>query len=128
MVEWMVMICDLAWGLRKVPDEWRKAIIVPSHKDKGSKTECKNYRGISILSVPGKIYGIVLTERLMQVTEEKVSDEQGCFRKGKECVDQIIAIRMLVEEYLGKDEKLYTSCMGLEKVYDIVDREAFVMF
>ncbi len=59
----------------------------------------------------------------MQVTEKKVSDEQGDFRKGKSCVDQIFAIKMLVREYLGKG-KLYAAFMDLEKAYDRVDREA----
>ncbi len=30
----------------------------------------------------------------------------------------------LVEEYLGKDKKLYAAFMDLEKAYDWVDREA----
>ncbi len=39
------------------------------------------------------IYGRILTERLMQITEKKVGDEQGGFRRGKSCVDQIFAIK-----------------------------------
>ncbi len=58
------------------------------------------------------------------MTEKKVSDEQGGFRKGKSCVDQIFAIKMLMEEYLGKDRKLYAAFMDLEKAYDKVDRKA----
>ncbi len=122
--EWMTMICDLAWRQGKVPGEWKKAVIVPLHKSKGNKDECNNYRGISLLSVPGKICGRILTERLMQVTEKKVSDEQEGFRKGKSCVDKYFAIKMLVEEYLGKDRKLYAAFMDLEKAYDRVDRRA----
>ncbi len=62
----------------------RKAVNVPLHKGKGYKNECNNYRGIRLLSVPSKcIYGRRLTERLVQVTEEKVSDEEGGFRRGK---------------------------------------------
>ncbi len=53
--------------------------------------------------MPGKVYGRILTERLMEVTEGKVSEEQGGFRKG--CIDQIFAMKRLVEEYLGKDKK-----------------------
>ena len=34
-----------------VPEDWRSAVIGPLYKDKGEKTECKNYRGISLLSV-----------------------------------------------------------------------------
>ena len=44
MVEWMCLICDLAW--RQMTDEWRKVIIVKSRK-----YECNNYRGISLCSV-----------------------------------------------------------------------------
>ncbi len=53
-----------------------------------------------------------------------MSEEQGGFRKGRGCVDQIFAMKMLVEEYLGKDKKLYAAFMDLEKAYDRVDREA----
>ena len=82
-VKWMCLICDLAWRQREVPDEWKKAFIVPLHKSKGSKDECNNYRGINLYNVPGKVYGRVLMERLMEVTEGKVSKEQEGFRKRK---------------------------------------------
>ncbi len=39
-----------------------------------------------------------------------MSEEQGGFRKGRVCVDQIFAMKRLVEQYLGKDKK---SCMQL---------------
>ncbi len=62
------MICDLAWRQGEVLDEWKKVAIMPLHKGKGNKDECNNYRGISLLSVQGKIYGRISTERLMQIT------------------------------------------------------------
>ncbi len=74
-------------------------IIVLLDKGKGSRSECSSCRGIQLLSVPGKVYGRILTEGLMEVTEEKVSEEQGGFRRGRGCVDQIFAMKRLVEEY-----------------------------
>ncbi len=53
----------------------------------------------------------------MEVTERKVSKDKGC-------VDQILAMKRLFEEYLGKDKKLYAAFMGLQKAYDRVDRKA----
>ncbi len=50
----------------------------------------------------------------MEVTKGKVSEEQGGFRKGRGCVDQILSMKGLVEEYLGKDKKLYAAFMDLE--------------
>ena len=37
------------------------------------------------------MYGRVLTERLMDITEGKVSEEQGRFRKRKGYIDHIFA-------------------------------------
>lgn len=74
--------------------------------------------------MPGKVYGRILTERVMEVTERKIGEEQGGFRKGRGYGDQIFAIKMMVEGYLGKSEKLYAAFMDLEKAYDWVDREA----
>ncbi len=93
-------------------------------KGKGSRSECSSYRGISLLRVPGKVYGRILIERLMEVTEGKVNEEQGGFRKGRGCVDWIFTMKRLVEEYLGKDKKLYAAFMDLEKTCDSVDIEA----
>ena len=66
---------------------------MPLHKGKGSKEEYNNYREINLLSVPGKVYGRVLTERLMGVTEGKVSEGQETFSKEKSCVDQMMELK-----------------------------------
>ena len=47
-----------------VPEDWRSAVIVPLYKGKGQRTECSNYRGISLLSMVGKIYAQILVDRL----------------------------------------------------------------
>ena len=39
-----------------VPRDWRSTVIVPLYKGKRERTECKNYRGIGLLNVIGKIY------------------------------------------------------------------------
>jgi hypothetical protein len=45
-----------------------------------------NYRGISLLSTPAKVYGRVIIEKLREITEMQIIDEQGGFRKGRGCV------------------------------------------
>ena len=76
-----------------------KGNFVLLNKGKDSKDESNNYRGICFPNVPGK-WIRVLTERLMKVTEGKVSSEQEGFRKGKGCENQFFAIKMMVYEYL----------------------------
>ena len=57
----------------------------------------------------------------MEITEGRISEEQGGFRRGRGCVDQIFTVKMLVEKYLVKGRKLYAAFMDLEKAYDRVD-------
>jgi hypothetical protein len=37
------------WNKEELPEEWKELAIVPIYK-KGDKTDCSNYRGISLLS------------------------------------------------------------------------------
>ncbi len=96
-----------------MPEDWRKAIIVLLYKGKGKREECnKNYRGISLLSMPEKIYGRILNERMMKITDKSVGDEQGGFQKDRGCVYQIFSVKILVEKYQEKDRKLFAAFMG----------------
>ncbi len=45
VVEWMLLKCEQAWKKGEVPYGWKKAIIVPLYKGKGSRSECSTYRG-----------------------------------------------------------------------------------
>jgi hypothetical protein len=42
-------LINSVWNKEELPDQWKESIIVPIHK-KGEKTDCNNYRGISLLS------------------------------------------------------------------------------
>ena len=51
MVDWIWRICNIAFKSGVVTEDWRPAVIVPLYKGKVERTECKNYRSISLLSV-----------------------------------------------------------------------------
>ncbi len=63
-------------------------------------------RGISLLSIPKKVYRKVITERMQRLTAEKISEEHGGFRKGRGCVDHRFSFRMVVEKILAKGKIL----------------------
>ena len=62
-------------------------MIVPFCKGKGEMIECKNFRGVSLLSVVGKIYTGILVDRVRRVTWGLIDDDQGGFRAGSGCVN-----------------------------------------
>ena len=83
MLLWLVRMFNVCWKEGKVPQDWQDGSLVPIYKGKGDKMECSNYRGISLLSVVGKLYGRVLIGRVKMITERSIGEEQGGFREGE---------------------------------------------
>ena len=69
MLEWLRSICNVCIVEEKVPNDWMRTFISPIYKGKGDRSECKNYRGINLLSIPGKAYGRILSEKVSRLTE-----------------------------------------------------------
>ena len=68
VLEWLVRLFNICFMLSIVPVDWVIACMVPLYKGKGDMYECSNFRGISLLSVVGKVYGRVLINRIRDKT------------------------------------------------------------
>ena len=104
--------------------DWRSAVIFTLYKDRGKRTECKNYRGFSLLSVVIKIYTGIIVDTVRRVTGGLIYDEQGGLRTGTGCVDQIFTLKQISEKAIEKKCRVYVGFIDLEKVYDKVNWEA----
>lgn len=56
----------------------------------GHKYEHSNSKGISLMSVIGKIYGRVLIERISNKTDDEISEIQSGFRRGRGYVNHFL--------------------------------------
>jgi uncharacterized membrane protein len=45
----------LIWNKEEFPHKWNESIVIPIHRE-DAKTECSNYRGISLLPSSYKMY------------------------------------------------------------------------
>ena len=115
IVEWLVRMFNGCFETGCVPEDWKSACIVPLYKGKGDTRECGSYRGISLLSVVGKVYGRVLIERVIECTDGAIGREQCGFRKGMGCSDQVFAVRQICEKKLEKHQEVFWAFMDLEK-------------
>ena len=78
------IIIAQVWITGVAPADWIKALIVPVLK-KGNPTELDNYRGISLLSIPGKEYALILRSRLEigqrgSCLKHSLVSDQGVYR------------------------------------------------
>jgi hypothetical protein len=51
-IVWLTKLFNTIFRSNKMPDEWRRSILVPIFKNKGNIQSCTNYRGIKLMSMP----------------------------------------------------------------------------
>ena len=93
---------------------------MPLFKKKDRKI-CDNYRGISLLSVPGKVLALILLDRLQTIIDPQLMEAQYRFRKGRGTVDQLWVVRQVVERATEYRNPLYLCFVDLTKVYDSIN-------
>jgi len=70
-------------------------VIIPIHR-KEDRRKCIKYRGISFLSLCGKVYAKCLEERCREKFESKLDDIH--FRSGRSTTDQIYTLQQIFEK------------------------------
>ena len=94
-VEFLVNFFNRLLQGDKMPDEWRRSVLVPSYKGKGDIKECGNYRGIKLMSHSMKLWERVIEARIRK--EVTIAEQQFGFKPGRSTTDAIFCFRMLLE-------------------------------
>ena len=68
---WLTRMCQVEWKLGKTPKDRETGVIIPIYK-KDDRKECTNYRGISLLSLPEKVYAKCLERKCREGVESKL--------------------------------------------------------
>ena len=92
------------------PDSWGDGFIIPLHK-KGNIGNVENYRGITLLSVVGKLFTSILNTRLNEWDERyQVYVEAQSGRKGMSTVDNIYVLHSLITHCIN-EKRNYTQLL-----------------
>ena len=111
------------WVEGKIPSDWTKGVIVKVPK-KGALSDCNNWGGITLLSVPSKIFCKIIIHRITSAVDKVLSNEQAGFRKGKGCIDQIFTLRNIIEQCSEWQRQLYINFIDFQKAFDSIHRDS----
>ena len=122
----LILLTDVfnkAMNENTIPKDWEVGVIIPIFK-KGDKTQCTNYRGITLLSVACKLYERILEQRIRRIIEPQLDQSQSGFRKGRSIQDHIFTIKQLTERAKITSKNIYAAFIDIEKAFDRVPRSA----
>ena len=106
------------WTNDVIPNDWNKGPIVKLPK-KGDLHHCDNWRGITLVSVPSKIFCRVLLN-IIGAIDIKLRQEQAGFRRGEGCTDQIFALRNIIEHSIEWNAPLCIGFIDFIKAFNSI--------
>ncbi|KAK3568863.1 hypothetical protein QTP86_018965 [Hemibagrus guttatus] len=120
-LSWLTHLCNIAWRSETVPLDWATGVVVPLFK-KGDLRVCSNYRGITLLSLPGKVYSRVLERRVRPLVEPRIQEEQCGFRPSRGTLDQLYTLHRVLEGSWEFAQPVHMCFVDWEKAFDRVPR------
>jgi hypothetical protein len=110
------------WNKEDLPGQWKESIIIPIHK-KSDKSECNNYRAISMLLTSYIILLNFLLSKLSPYMDEIIGDHQCGFRHNRSTTDQIFCIRRIMEKKWKCNETVHQLFIDFKETNDSLRRE-----
>lgn len=107
------------------PREWAIAALVPVPKPKADHSTCDGFRGIAVGPALGKIYSMLLLQRMDAWAEKhrlRAAGQAG-FRAGRSTIDNVFVLKHIINKYKAEKRPVYAVFIDFKKAYDSVDRE-----
>ena len=120
----MLKLFNRLLDLGHFPDKWAEGFIVPIHK-KGTLNDPNNFRGITLLSVVGKLFTNLINARLSNWAEtyHVLLEAQAGFRAKMGTTDNIFALHGLISHFINQNKQLFCSFIDFTKAFDYIVRD-----
>lgn len=105
-----------------IPRDWKAATVVPIHKAHEAN-QAKNYRPVSLTSVPSKILERILRDSIADylLTEGLLNPDQHGFVKGRSCLSNLLLALDKITDALDKGQHVQIGYLDFEKAFDSVN-------
>ncbi len=91
------------------PSERLLEVVRPLYKNNGDTNDCKNIRGITLLSCMGKLFTSILNEGLKEFTNvyDVVGESQAELRHEYSTLDQLLVLKSVIKLFKWKKKNLF---------------------
>ena len=84
---------------------------------KGDISVFDNSRGITLLSIPSKVYRVIINlNRIRVIVDQRIREEQT----GRDCSDQFFVLKNIVEKCMQSNASFFLNIIDFRKAFDSI--------
>lgn len=117
---YLMLLLTTIWTTFMIPTSWLISSITCLFKNKGSRSDAANYRGLSIMSTCSKILIAIVISRIRNVYESIISNCQFGFRSNRSTTDAIFILQNSINL---SSKPLFLCFIDLKAAYDWINRD-----
>ena len=117
---YLMLLLTTIWTTLMLPSSWLISSITCLFKNKGSRSDAANYRGLSIMSTCSKIILSIIISRIRNTYERIISNCQFGFRSNRSTTDAIFILQNTINI---SSKPLFLCFIDLKAAYDWIDRD-----
>ena len=127
ITEPLTHIINLIFKCGRVPEHFKKSIIIPIHKS-GSTKNIENFRPISLINNFAKVFEKCLKDRLIKFynTFDILAKNQFGFKEGCSTTDAMYCLTSEIINNLNENKKCLAIFLDLSKAFDTVHHEQLI--
>jgi len=118
-IQWLTRVIKQVWQTGIIPPDWKKGIIIPIYKGNGSPKDCRKYGGITLLSVPRKVFATVLLSKICDQLLAHCRKEQSGFTHGRSAIGRIVTLKTVIQ---SRKELQRIAFIDLKAAFDNTEK------
>ena len=112
--------------LRKVTEALKVGALTPVFKKKGSCTEAKNYRGITVLPVISKVLETALRDQIRPYVKQQQNSLQRGFTKHSSTMNCILIMEEVIRDRKDSGPPVFAAFLDVKSAFDVVPHDSLL--
>jgi hypothetical protein len=122
----LTQLVNTIMSQRRVPARLKLGLLTPIWKKKKDKTVPANYRGITVISVVGKVIEKLLKKKIAPAIEAKQNPLQRGFTKGTPPLNAALLMQEAINQAKQEKRTLFMAFLDAKAAFDVVDQTSLM--
>ena len=122
----LLNLLNLCLSKRRIPKEWKMAVVVSFYKGKGNDQDPASYRPISLLPVLYKLYATILQHRLASELDSYIRPTQYGFCSARGTRHALFLVRRIQDWSRALSKPMHMLFLDWKQAFDTLDHSALI--